>query len=135
MVDDRPMTIGWVNDAGEVTVSLSGRLDTRSCADVRLALHGVIDEGYGPIRLDLGDCLVGDPTALGLLVEALRRARRRDREVRVLHADPRTQRWLRRARLGDDRGQAQTPRAPARALIAVGVPSDAVSTAHALLAT
>ena len=79
---------------------VSGHLDRRTVPDVRLALLDLIDGGAGALHLDLGECTVGDSTALGLFVECLRRCVRRGRSLHVVAADGRTQRLLRRARLG-----------------------------------
>ena len=49
--------------------------------------------------LDLGEVHVGDATGFGLIVECLRRARLAGRPLRIVAADDRTRRLLRRARL------------------------------------
>ena len=56
---------------GGLNVVVSGRLDASSAADARLWMHEVIDSGSGPIWLDLGECTVGDSTALGLLLASV----------------------------------------------------------------
>lgn len=81
-------------------ISLTGRLDVRSVPDLRLLMHRVCDTGSEPLLLDLSGCEIGDATGFGLIVESLRRARRRDRVMRVSAADERTRRIIRRARLG-----------------------------------
>jgi len=81
-------------------VALRGRVDVRTAADLRLALHRLIASGTSPLLLDLAEVHVGDATGLGLIVECQRRARRAGRQVHVVAADARTQRLLRRARLG-----------------------------------
>ncbi|MBM6405477.1 STAS domain-containing protein [Phycicoccus sp. CSK15P-2] len=80
-------------------VRLAGRLDRRTVADVRLGLHELLLETPGIVLLDLDEVVVGDATALGLLVELRRRALRAGSDVRVVAADARTGRLLRRARL------------------------------------
>ncbi|MFN8045642.1 MAG: STAS domain-containing protein [Dermatophilaceae bacterium] len=85
---------------GGLNVVVSGRLDASSAADARLWMHEVIDSGSGPIWLDLGECTVGDSTALGLLLECMRRAHRQGRALHITHADARTRRLLHRVRLG-----------------------------------
>ena len=81
-------------------VTLSGQLDVRTAADLRLRLHRLIAGGTSPLLLDLGDVHVGDATGFGLLVECLRRSRTAGRPMRIVAADERTRRLLRRARLG-----------------------------------
>ena len=51
------------------------------------------------VLLDLGEAHVGDATGFGLIVECQRRARRAGRPMRIVAADERTRRLLRRARL------------------------------------
>ncbi len=78
---------------------LSGRLDVRTVADLRLSLHRIIAGGSSPLFVDLAQAQVGDATGFGFLVESVHRARRADRSVHVVAADDRTRRLLRRARL------------------------------------
>ena len=82
-----------------VLVRLRGRLDRRSVADVRLDLHRLVAPGRPPVLLDLADSVIGDATALGLLVEVHRRAQRHGVPVRVVAADARSYRLLLRVRL------------------------------------
>lgn len=81
-------------------VTLRGRLDRRSAADVRLVLRRLIADGTSVLHVDLAEVVIGDSTGLGVLVEALRHARRARRPMRVVAADDRTHRLMRRARLG-----------------------------------
>ncbi len=78
---------------------ITGRLDVRSVADIRLALHRALAEGRGDLRLDLDDAELGDRAALGLLVECHVRARRLGRRLVLGELSPRTERLLRAARL------------------------------------
>lgn len=94
------VTVTEHQDVQGCHVALRGRVDVRTAADLRLALHQLIASGAGPLLLDLAEVHVGDATGLGLLVECQRRARRAGRQVHVVAADARTQRLLRRARLG-----------------------------------
>ncbi len=91
-----------VSDAGPhgQRVAVRGVLDVRAVPDVRLAMHALIDGHRGPVLLDLQGCHLRDSTAFGLLIETFRRARRAGRPVRIVAADDRTCRLLRRARLG-----------------------------------
>lgn len=82
-----------------VLVRLGGRLDRRSAPDVRIALLRAISDSGRPVLLDLGEAVLGDATALGLLVELRRLALRSGVELRVVAADERTVRLLHRVRL------------------------------------
>ncbi|MFW5468855.1 STAS domain-containing protein [Knoellia sp. CPCC 206435] len=81
-------------------VSLRGRLDIHSVPDLRMVLHRIVDDGSDDLLVDLAECEIGDATGFGVIVECLRRARRGSRSFRIVDADPRTHRLLRRARLG-----------------------------------
>ena len=81
-------------------VSLRGRLDIHSVPDLRTVLHRIVDDGSDDLLVDLAECEIGDATGFGVIVECLRRARRGSRSFRIVEADPRTHRLLRRARLG-----------------------------------
>jgi anti-anti-sigma factor len=81
-------------------VTLRGRIDRTSAADVRLALRRIVADGVSALHVDLADVVIGDSTGIGVLVEALRHARRARRPMRVVAADDRTHRLMRRARLG-----------------------------------
>ncbi len=84
---------------GVQSVVVAGRLDTRTAADVRAALHAAIDAGEGVLLADLEHCEVGDATGLGLLVEFHRRAHRAGRRLHVVAIEDRTRRLLRAIRL------------------------------------
>lgn len=89
-----------VHDERGCHLVLTGRLDVRTVADVRLQLHRTIAAGTTAVHLDLGDAHIGDATGFGLVVEVLRRARRAGRPLLVVAADDRTRRLFRRARMG-----------------------------------
>ncbi|MBR7743714.1 STAS domain-containing protein [Phycicoccus sp. BSK3Z-2] len=92
------MTTCRTGDALRVVVE--GRLDASTVADIRIALHEVVaGADGGPVLVDLAGAEIGDATALGLLVEVRRHARRVGCVVHVVEACPRTLRLLRRARL------------------------------------
>ncbi len=80
-------------------VRVTGRIDVHTAADLRTRLHDVIDAAPGPLLLDLGDALVADGTGLGLLVECHRRGLRRGHAMRLVAADERCRRLLRRLAL------------------------------------
>lgn len=91
------VTIGD-SDAGQV-VTLHGSLDVCAVSELRTRMHSIVDSGSGALLLDLGGCLVRDSTGFGLLVETMRRARRRGRSLQIVAADGRTKRLLRMVRL------------------------------------
>lgn len=62
-------------------VSLTGRLDVRAAADVRLELADAVDRGDGELVLDLAAIEAVDATGLGVLVGAHRRAQRAGRTL------------------------------------------------------
>lgn len=95
----RRLLILNVRGPGGHDIALSGRLDVRTVPDARLELHALVDGDDRPIRLDLAECTLGDSTALGLIVEVLRRSHRAGRAVRIVAADARTRRLLRRTRV------------------------------------
>ena len=103
------VTIAEHHDAGGCHLVLRGRLDVRTVADLRMPLQRVIAEGSTPLLLDLGEVHVGDATGFGFIVECLRRSRRAGRPMRIVTADDRTRRLLRRARLGAVLGAVAEP--------------------------
>jgi anti-anti-sigma factor len=87
-------------------LALTGRLDVASAADVRLALADAVDAGAGDLVLDLAGLEALDPTGLGVLVGAHRRAGRNGRTLVLRDTPPMVGRLLRRTRL--DRVLRQT---------------------------
>lgn len=80
-------------------VRVTGRIDVHTAADLRPRLHEIIDAAPGPLFLDLGGALVADGTGLGLLLECHRRGLRRGHAMRLIAADERCRRLLRRLAL------------------------------------
>jgi anti-anti-sigma factor len=80
-------------------IALSGRLDVRSVADVRSALHAAIDAGSGDLVVDVSGVETIDATGLGMLLGADRRAKTAGRRVVLRDAGPRLTRLLRATRL------------------------------------
>lgn len=115
------VTITEYQDEHGWHVALRGRVDVRTAADLRLALHRLIAAGSTPLLLDLAEVHVGDATGFGLIVECQRRARRAGRQVHVVAADARTQRLLRRARLGSLLGPSLDCSVPERHTMAIAV--------------
>ncbi|KAF0833473.1 anti-anti-sigma factor [Ornithinibacter aureus] len=113
------VTITEYQDEHGWHVALRGRVDVRTAADLRLALHRLIAAGSTPLLLDLAEVHVGDATGFGLIVECQRRARRAGRQVHVVAADARTQRLLRRARLGSLLGPSLDCSVPERHTMAI----------------
>ncbi|HET8601026.1 MAG TPA: STAS domain-containing protein [Segeticoccus sp.] len=80
-------------------LTVSGRLDVHTVADVRLLLHRAVDDGDGDLLLHLRHAEVGDATGLGVIVGAHNRARRAGRRLVLVDASPRLERLLRASRL------------------------------------
>ncbi len=80
-------------------VIIEGRLDVHTVPDIRDAIHAVIIQGPGELRLHLGDAEIGDATGLGVIVHLHRRATRADRRLLLVDASDRTTRLLRGCRL------------------------------------
>jgi anti-anti-sigma factor len=81
-------------------ITVEGRIDVHTVADLRQALHALLAAGSGDLYLHLGATEIGDATGLGLLVELHHRARRSGRRLVLGRLTPRTERLLRAARLG-----------------------------------
>ena len=92
---------------GQVLV-LRGRLDVTAAADVRLALAAAVDAGDGELLLDLAALEGVDPTGLGVLVGAHRRAGRNGRTLVLQDVPPPVGRLLRRTRLDRVLRQSQS---------------------------
>ncbi|RKN09357.1 STAS domain-containing protein [Streptomyces radicis] len=84
-------------DHAELVVG--GRLDVRSAADARLALHHAVDSGNGDLVLDLKDLDSWDATGLGVIMGTHRRAGRCGRRLVLRDVPPRMQRVLVATRL------------------------------------
>jgi anti-anti-sigma factor len=80
-------------------LALSGRLDVHAAADARNELAGAVDAGTGELVLDLTALEGVDPTGLGVLVGAHRRAGRLGRTLVLRDTPPSVARLLRRTRL------------------------------------
>lgn len=78
---------------------LTGRLDSRTIPDVRLALHRAVDAGSGDLRLDVAGLEIWDAAGLGLLVGVHRRALHRGRRVLLVDPSSRLLRLMRLVRL------------------------------------
>lgn len=80
-------------------LALSGRLDVHAATDARLELAHAVDAGEGDLVLDLIALEAVDPTGLGVLVGAHRRAVRVGRTLVLRDTPPAVGRLLRRTRL------------------------------------
>lgn len=101
-VVERSSSPGPVSGAGPHPIDqlvLAGRLDVHCVADVRAALHTAIDDGVGPLVVDLAGVEVADVTGLGVLVGAHRRAGRLGRTLVLRRVPPRLARLLTATRL------------------------------------
>jgi len=92
--------------------SVAGRLDVHTVAEVRLALHDILDRGTGDLLIHLAEAEVRDATGLGVIVGVHHRARRMGRRLVLVNVSPRLDRLLRSSRLhrvlarGPDEGAA-----------------------------
>jgi anti-anti-sigma factor len=84
---------------GRQRLTLVGKLDVRTVADVRIALHQGIDDGVGELVVDVSGLEVADATGLGVLVGAHRRAGRCARTLVLSGVPPRLARLLAATRL------------------------------------
>ncbi|AKG45554.1 STAS domain-containing protein [Streptomyces sp. JH002] len=84
-------------DHAELVVE--GRLDVRSAADARTALHDAVDSGQGDLVLDLKALHSWDATGLGVIMGVHRRAGRCGRRLVLRDVPPQMQRVLVATRL------------------------------------
>lgn len=89
-------------------LALLGRLDVHSAADVRLACAAAVSAGAGELVLDLSAVQTVDPTGLGVLVGAHRRAGRAGRTLVLRDVPPPVRRLLVRTRLDRVLQQSRT---------------------------
>jgi anti-sigma B factor antagonist len=80
-------------------LALSGRVDMQNAGDIREAIHAALDAGTGDLYVDVSGVDLVDPTGLGVLVGAHRRARQLDRRIVLTKAGPNFLRILRMTRL------------------------------------
>ncbi|MGK5530327.1 STAS domain-containing protein [Streptomyces sp. URMC 129] len=78
---------------------VGGRLDVRSAADAKSALHRAVDSGQGDLVLDLKHLDSWDATGLGVIMGAHRRAGRCGRRLVLRDVPPQMQRVLVATRL------------------------------------
>jgi anti-anti-sigma factor len=87
----------WGQETTELR--LTGGLTVHTAADIRLLVHSAVDEGHGDLILDLGGVEDVDPTGLGVLVGAHRRAGRAGRRLVLRNVPPVLDRLLTVTRL------------------------------------
>lgn len=80
-------------------VTICGRLDVDSVAEVRAALHEILERGAGDLLVHLAQAEVHDATGLGVIVGIHHRARRLGRRLVLVDVSPRLDRLLRASRL------------------------------------
>jgi len=81
-------------------VEVRGELDLASAPAVRDALASAVDDGSGPVIVDLGGSTLISSAVMATLLNALRRLTRRQRQM-VVVAGPAVARVFRLARLDD----------------------------------
>ena len=69
-------------------VQLRGEIDLHTCPDLRAALQRLMEEGNHRIVLNMSEVPYLDSAALGVLVDAQRRARERDGEIYLAQMTP-----------------------------------------------
>lgn len=67
---------------------LNGEVDLHSCPDLRATLQTLMEEGHRFIILEMADVPYLDSAALGVLVDAQRRAKDRDGELYLARVTP-----------------------------------------------
>ena len=88
-----------LRDGGVPVVSLTGEIDLHTCPDLRTALQGVMDRGHYRLILDLAKVPYLDSAALGVLVDAVRRARENSGGIYLIQVAPFVQRAFEITRL------------------------------------
>jgi anti-sigma B factor antagonist len=92
-----PVCVAEMSSGQEVSVS--GRLDVQTVAEVRLALHDILGRGAGDLLIHLAEAEVHDATGLGVIVGAHHHARRAGRRLVLVDVSPPLDRLLRGSRL------------------------------------
>jgi anti-anti-sigma factor len=73
---------------GTQLVSMSGELDIATAEQAYAYLSEVIDHGYAPVSVDLGNLTFCDASGLGVLARTANRAREAGRQFRLMSARP-----------------------------------------------
>ena len=80
-------------------VAVSGRLDVNTVAEVRVALHDILDRGQGDLLVHLAQAEVYDCTGLAVIVGVHLRARHVGRALVLVDVSPRVDALLHASRL------------------------------------
>jgi anti-anti-sigma factor len=86
-------------DSAGQRISLSGRVDVTTVADLRSVLHNAIDSGNGDLRVDVSSLELVDAAGLGVLLGAHRRAQRAGRALVLMGVSDDLARLLFKTRL------------------------------------
>lgn len=86
-------------DSAGQRISLSGRVDVTTVADLRSVLHNAIDLGDGDLRVDVSTLELVDAAGLGVLLGAHRRAQRAGRTLILVGVSDDLSRLLFKTRL------------------------------------
>ncbi len=78
---------------------LKGEIDLHTCPELRAALQSLMDRGEFRLILDLGEVPYLDSAALGVLVDAVRRARENSGGIYLVRVAPFVQRAFEITRL------------------------------------
>lgn len=94
----------YVTEAGaagdQTAIVLGGDLDMCATPAIRDALRRAIDEGLLHVTVDLGDAIFVDSTAIGVLLAASSRLRKRGRQLRLICTNRNVLRTIQIAGLG-----------------------------------
>jgi len=66
-----------------IDVAISGEVDIYTSQQLKDKLYSLIDQNDSDIRLDFKDLTYIDSTGLGILVGALKKAREKDRNIKI----------------------------------------------------
>lgn len=91
------LTIDTIRPGTELV--LTGRLDARTAARARAALHAAVDGGVGDVLVHVSGLEIWDAGGLGVIVGVHRRARQTGRRLVLTDVPARQLRLLRATRL------------------------------------
>ena len=86
-------------DSAGQRISLSGKVDVTTVADLRSVLHNAIDTGAGDLQVDVSALELVDAAGLGVLLGAHRRAQRAGRNLVLVGVSDDLSRLLFKTRL------------------------------------
>jgi anti-anti-sigma factor len=86
-------------DSAGQRISLSGKVDVTTVADLRSVLHSAVDTGSGELRVDVSALELVDAAGLGVLLGAHRRAQRAGRTLVLVGVSDDLSRLLFKTRL------------------------------------